>query len=67
MLGYRRGSVEDGLLVLANFSEQPQRVAAHVLSGLPAQAQDLVSARGLALDQDLTLQPYQQLWLRLQA
>lgn len=67
VLGYRRGSVEDGLLLLGNFSEQPQRVAAHVLSGLPAQARDLVSACGIALDQDLTLQPYQQLWLRLQA
>ncbi|WP_137894689.1 alpha-amylase family protein [Ramlibacter sp. 2FC] len=67
VLGYQRGPLDDGVLVLGNFSEHPQRVAAPVLSALPARALDLVSGRGLALDQDLTLQPYQQLWLRLAA
>ncbi len=65
VLGYLRGTRADGVLVLANFSEHPQTVAAHVLSSLPANAVDLVSGRGMALNQALPLQPYQQLWLRL--
>ncbi|MEJ7138537.1 amylosucrase [Amphibiibacter pelophylacis] len=70
VLGYVRGDVGSGhaperLLVLANFSEDEQHIAAGVLSALPGQATDLIAATGHRLAQGLTLQPYQMMWLAL--
>ncbi len=65
VLGYLRGNVASGgVLVLANFSEQPQQVAASVFSALPSAAVDLVGGGGLDLRQGLQLQAYQQVWLQ---
>ena len=64
VLGYVRN---DAVLALANFSETEQTIAAVTLSALPAQANDLISGQHYALDSDLTLQPYQVLWLDIQA
>jgi amylosucrase len=54
-----------GVLVLSNFSEFEQAIETQVLSALPPEAVDAVSAGGHVLAQGLHLQPYQQLWLLL--
>ena len=69
VLGYQRQQWTDGrlqseVLVLGNFSEQPQTVAAEVLSGMPAQAVDLISNIAFDLRDDLTLGAYQMVWLQ---
>ncbi|MEX1168106.1 MAG: alpha-amylase family protein [Hydrogenophaga sp.] len=53
------------VLVLANFSEFAQAVAAPVFGALPSKAIDLVAHSGHDLQRGLHLQPCQQLWLRL--
>ena len=65
VLGYVRANDNQRVLVLANFSDHPQRVAAEVLSALPARAMDLVSGIGFNLREPLTLHAYQTLWLKL--
>ena len=65
VLGFQRGEDSQAVLVLANFSERPQAVKAAVLTGRPAQAVDAVGGGGCSLRADLSLQPYQQLWLQL--
>jgi amylosucrase len=67
VLGFTRPGVHGGILVLANFSEQPQTVAAPVLSALPSSAVDLVSATRHDLRAGLTLAPYQMAWLNCRA
>ena len=64
VLGYVRN---EAILVLANFSEAEQTVLANTLSAMPAQAHDLVSGERYALAADLTLKPYQVLWLKINA
>ncbi|MEY8878439.1 MAG: alpha-amylase family glycosyl hydrolase [Leptothrix sp. (in: b-proteobacteria)] len=67
VLGYMRsGEGQQGggdILVLGNFSEQPQSVAAPVLASLPAQAVDLIGQTAFELRAGITLAPYQMLWL----
>ncbi|MDP4301028.1 amylosucrase [Leptothrix discophora] len=67
VLGYlRSGEGQSGggnILVLANFSEKEQVVAARVLSGMPGAAADLIAQNGHDLRSDLTLAPYQMVWL----
>lgn len=63
VLAYRRR----GLLALANFSERPATVARqHLLAHAEAQAQlvDLVSGLVYSVSSDLTLEPYQFVWLQ---
>ena len=64
MLGYVRN---EAILVLANFSEAEQTISAETLSAMPAQAHDLISGERYALAADLTLKPYQVLWLKINA
>lgn len=64
VLGFMRPAANGGsVLVLANFSEHAQRVAAHVLSGMPARAADLIAGATHDLKRDLELAPYQMVWL----
>jgi amylosucrase len=63
VLGFTRPGAGAGVLVLANFSESAQSVAAEVFSALPAQARDLVSGLSHDLRAGLRLAPYQMLWL----
>ncbi len=52
---------EDGLLVLANFSDDPRRVD---LSPLPGERRkDLITGKELALTGEETLEPYALMWL----
>lgn len=62
IIGYLRNNA---LLAFGNFSEYPQTISAHTLSAMPAEALDLISGKTVALNQDLTLQPYQVLWLEI--
>ena len=63
VLGFMRPAERGSVLVLANFSEQPQRIEAHVLSGLPPAATELVGGAQADLRRPLELAPYQMLWL----
>lgn len=60
VLGYLRN---DAVLVLCNFSEQPQRVDAQTLSGMPMMMTDLLAQTPTDVWNGLELLPYQVLWL----
>ena len=60
VLGYLRN---DAVLVLCNFSEQPQRVDAQTLSGMPMMMTDLLTQTPIDVWNGLELLPYQVLWL----
>lgn len=62
IIGYIRNNA---LLVFGNFSEHPQTISAHTLQAMPFQARDLISGSTVKLNEDLTLQPYQVLWLEI--
>lgn len=62
IIGYMRNNA---LLAFGNFSEYPQTISAYTLSAMPSEALDLISGKTVALNQDLTLQPYQVLWLEI--
>ena len=63
VLGFTRPGALGGILVLANFSEHPQMLAAEVLSAQPASAVDLVTGERHALGGGLELAAYQLAWL----
>lgn len=65
VLGFRRTAVDggSGLLVLANFADDPQTVAARHLAAAPPRARDLVAGGQHLLREDLSLRPRQFLWL----
>jgi amylosucrase len=63
VLGFTRPGATGSILVLGNFSEYPQTVAAEVLSALPASADDLVTGMRHDLRAGLSLAPYQMAWL----
>jgi amylosucrase len=65
VLGYQRFGEANRVLVLGNFSEFDQHIAAHVLGAQPDQALDLISGQTLNLRGGLTLAAYQTLWLAL--
>lgn len=69
VFGYLRRSGPARLLVLANFSEQPQRVAANLVRayGLGYAFDDLISGQRVHLGGDVELEPYQVLWLAVAA
>jgi amylosucrase len=65
VFGYVRQSGEGRVMVLCNFSEQEQRVAANAVraNGLSYDFRDLVAGEELVLQEQLILAPYQFLWL----
>nr|WP_315231785.1 alpha-amylase family glycosyl hydrolase [uncultured Albidiferax sp.] len=63
VLGYMRGKGGAHVLVLANFSEQPQHCPALVFSAQPETAVDLLSGTVRSLREGLALAPYEVLWL----
>jgi amylosucrase len=71
VLGYQRPGTVNGaastVLVLANFADAPQDVSALTLSGLPADALDLISGERVHLADGVRLGPHGVLWLRLPA
>ena len=66
VLAYAHYHETGPLLVLANFSERPQGISAQTLhaQGLHWPAVDLITGSHLALDEGVTLSPYQLAWLR---
>jgi glycosidase len=66
VFGYVRRYQGQRLLVLANFTEQEQTIAANEirLHGLSYAFTDLVSGQQVSLGQDLQLAPYQFVWLK---
>jgi glycosidase len=65
VLGYVRRYDGGRVLVLANFAEHEQQIRANELRlrTLSYQLSDLVTDRAITTDQDLTLEPYQFVWL----
>ncbi|MEY4754486.1 MAG: hypothetical protein RJA44_2161 [Pseudomonadota bacterium] len=66
VLGYLRQAEHPShgsVLVLGNFSEFPQTIAAEVLSGMPPQLVDLIGQSAFDARASLTLAPYQMVWL----
>jgi amylosucrase len=65
VLGYQRGTDDNKILVLANFSEFEQLCSAEVFSAMPSEVRDLLSNNlaTLPLRQGLTLTAYQVVWL----
>lgn len=66
VLGYWRGD-EERILVLANFSDQPNFINALTLSALPKTVIDLISGKALSIVNGLKLDPYAVLWLDVPA
>ncbi len=68
VFGYLRQHSGMRILVLANFSEQEQRIAANTVRnhGLSYTFHDLVSGEIVGLEKDPILTPYQFLWLAAQ-
>lgn len=64
VLGFLRGQGAQRVLVLANFAEHPQAVAAHTFSAGPARTPDLLSGQSISLNDGLVLPPYALMWLR---
>ncbi len=63
VLGFTRPGAHGNVLVLANFSEYRQAIAAEVLSAMPPDTTDLVEGAQHDLRGGLTLEPYQMVWL----
>ncbi len=63
VLGYQRYGKKGKVLVLANFSEHPQTIAAKVFQSMPDQAWDLVTEKRITLRADVVLPPYAVMWL----
>lgn len=63
VVGFRRFGEAGGVLVLANFADDPQTVAASWLAAMPPRARDLVGGGTLHLRVDLTLRARQVAWL----
>lgn len=69
LLGYRRGNGDQRLLVVSNFSEEPQTMVAADLdaAGREGPVRDLYAGVTLAAGQDLELDGYRFVWLDLSA
>ena len=67
VLGYLRQGDSSRLLVLGNFSEFEQYVAASVLAGIPGTMVDFVGNTAVDPRQGVRLAPYQMLWLGIPA
>ncbi|MEY2847498.1 MAG: hypothetical protein RI885_163 [Actinomycetota bacterium] len=65
VLGYQRPSEDSLVLVLANFSDEPQSISPVTLSGMGGEAFDLVEGRAVTLADGIRLAPYEFAWLRV--
>ena len=65
VLAYWRANEQHRVLVLANFGEHSQVLAAEVFSAQPEQATDLISGLARNLREPFTLHSYQTVWLKL--
>jgi amylosucrase len=65
VLGYQRPGDGTRVLVLANFSDEPQQLPAVTFSGFSAAAVDLLTEAAVHLTEGLTLAPQQYAWLRV--
>ena len=65
ILGYVRFNNGDRLIVLANFSEEPQEIEGNKLrtAGLGRFFQNVIDDKTYATSERLILEPYQILWL----
>ncbi len=65
VLGFTRKHEGNTILVLANFSERPQSLKGNTLrtAGMGRFFEDLISSVSIATSDDLTLNPYQLMWL----
>ena len=66
VLGYQRPGDGSLVLVLANFSDEPQRLPPVTFSGFSANAVDILTEAAVHLAEGLTLAPLQYVWLRVQ-
>jgi amylosucrase len=66
VLGFMRVHVTGPVIVLANFSEQPQRILSEHLhdQGLGLTTRDLITGTIVSLADDVPLAPYQLCWLQ---
>ena len=64
VLGYLRPGAHSNVLVLINFADTPQPVAAEVLSGMNGDATELLSGRRHPHAAELLLAPMAVVWLR---
>lgn len=65
VLGYQRPGKGSAILVLANFSDEPQDIPATTLSGFAPDAEDILSGSPLSLGGGITLTPRSYVWLRV--
>ncbi len=65
VLGYFRYGQESDVLVFANFSEHPQHIQAQTLSGIGSPVTELITEAIINTREELTLKPYQVVWLRV--
>ena len=63
VLAFKRYGEGSGVMVLANFADEPQTVAAACLADMPPRATDLVSGEALPLRMGLGLRAHQLVWL----
>ncbi|BCW71100.1 alpha-amylase family protein [Arthrobacter sp. NicSoilB8] len=65
VLGYQRPGDGTLILALANFSDEPQEVAAVTLSGFAPDAVDILAGADVHLDAGIVLDPLKFVWLRV--
>jgi amylosucrase len=63
VLAFKRYGKESGVMVVANFADDPQTVAARCFATMPPRVQDLVGGEALHLRIDLILRAHQVVWL----
>jgi amylosucrase len=66
VLGYARISDGHRMIVLANFSDEPQIINGNILrtSGMGRFFEDVITAASIPTSEPLTLEPYRVLWLQ---
>ena len=63
VLAFKRFGEESGVMVVANFADDPQTVPATVFATMPPRVADLVSGESLHLRTGLSLRAHQFVWL----
>ena len=65
VFGYLRHGSGCQALILSNFSEREQTIPANVLalSGISPDVKDVINQESVSIETDLTLEPYQFIWL----